>query len=112
MVVVSLTAIDSSRQGLFEYFPVCPLVRFPLNLDRLVPAPLVIDEFLVLRFAGIKLGELIALVVGCNVKGRLRFLATDDKGTLDNGVIFDAVNRGAAKDVLAGTLEAGEKSAY
>lgn len=83
-----------------------------MNLDRLVPAPLVIDEFLVLRFAGIKLGELIALVVGCNVKGRLRFLATDDKGTLDNGVIFDAVNRGAAKDVLAGTLEAGEKSAY
>lgn len=56
--------------SLLEYFSVRPLICLPLNLDRLVPAPLVIYEFLVFGFAGIKLGELVALVIGCDVKCR------------------------------------------
>ena len=31
---------------------------------------------------------------------------------MDNGIILDTVDRGAAKDVLAGTFEAGKESPY
>ena len=98
-------------KSLFENFPVRPLICFPLDHDRLIPAPLVIDEFSVFGFAGIKLSDFVALVIWCDVKGRCSFLATDDKGSLDNRVILASVDRSAAKDVLAGTFETGEKSA-
>ena len=99
------------NKSLLENFPVRPLICFPLDHDRLIPAPLVIDKFSVFGFAGIKLSEFVALVIWCDVKGRYSFLATDDKGSLDNRVILDAVDRGAAKDVLAGTFETGKESA-
>lgn len=107
-----MTALDPREKNLFKYFSVRPLIFLPLTLDRLIPAPLIIDKFPIFGFAGIKLGKFVALVVGCDVKGRQSLLATDDEGTLNNGIIFDAVNRGAAKDVLAGPFEAGEKSTY
>ena len=65
----SSTLIDSSN-GLLEYFPVSPLVFLPLNLNGLIPAPLVVDEFLVFGFAGIKLGEFVAFIIGRDIKGR------------------------------------------
>ena len=66
----SRTAFDTDFDRSLEHFPVRPLVRLPLNLNWLIPAPLVIDEFLVFCFTGIKLGELVALVIRCDVKGR------------------------------------------
>ena len=64
------TAIQLSNESLLKYFSVRPLVRLALNRDRLVPAPLVIDEFFVFGFARIKLSEFVALVVGCDIKSR------------------------------------------
>ena len=61
---------EISNKGLLEYFPIRPLIRLPLKLDRLVPAPLVVNEFLIFGFAGIKLSELVALIVRCDIKGR------------------------------------------
>ena len=61
---------ESSNRSLLEHFPVRPLICLPFKLDRLVPAPLVADEFLIFGFGGIKLSELVALVVRCDIKGR------------------------------------------
>ena len=100
------------NKGLLKDFTVRPLICLPLNLDRLIPAPLVIDKFSVFGLIEIKLVELIALVVGRDIKGRKGILPTDDKGTLNDRVIFNAVDRGAAKDVFPRTFEAGEESTW
>ena len=66
----SRTTYYSNNDRLLEHFPVRPLVRLSFDLDRLIPAPLVVDEVLVFCFTGIKFGELVALVIRCDVKGR------------------------------------------
>ena len=96
---------------LLKDFAICPLVMLPSNFDRLVPTPLVIDEFLGLWFARVKLGEFVAIIIRCDVKSWLCLLAADDECTLNNGIVFDAVDGGGAKDVFAGSFQAGEETA-
>ena len=73
---------------------------------------MIIQKLLILRLTGIKLREFIALVIGCYVESWLGFLAADDEGALDDGVVFLAVDGRGAEDVFAGGFEAGEEAAY
>lgn len=77
-----------------------------VNNDGLVPRPLSLDVGAVLRVGGVKLLKVVALVVGSDVEDGLVVIATDDKGTLNDGVVVLAKDGGAAKEVLAGTLQA------
>ena len=95
---------------LLEHLSIRPFVGLAFDLNWLVPAPLVIDKLFVLRLTGVKLRELVALVIGCDIEGRLFLLAPDDEGTLNDGVVLDAVYGRAAKDVFSGGLETGEET--
>ena len=59
---------------------------------------------------GIQLRELVALEVWSDVEGRGCVLATDDKGTLDDGIVGFAVDGGGAEDVFAGGFETGKEA--
>ncbi len=95
---------------LLEHLTIRPLIGLPPLFNRLVPAPLVLHELLVLLLLRVQLGEAIALVVWGNVKCGLFFLTTDDEGTADDAIVSLAVDGGAAEDVFAGGFEAGEKT--
>ncbi len=97
--------------SLLKDLPIRPLILFALHLDRLIPAPLVLDKGLVFLFARVQLCERVALVVWGDVESGLLLLAADDECTLDDGVVGFAVDGGAAEDVFAGAFEAGEEAA-
>ena len=80
-------------------------VLLAVDDNGLVPRPLSLDVGTVLRLAGVELGELVALVVGSDVKDGQVVLAADDKGTLNDGVVVDTVDGGAAEEVLARSLQ-------
>ena len=80
-------------------------VLLAVDNGRLVPGPLGLDESAILRVLGVELGELVALIIGSDVEDGLPVIATDDEGTLDDGVVVLAVDGGAAEEVLAGSLE-------
>lgn len=86
-------------------------VLLAVGNDRLVPSPHRLDESTVLRLGGVELLEAVALPVGGDVEDGLVLLATDNESTLDNRVVVLAVDGGAAKDVLARSLEAGVEAA-
>lgn len=95
---------------LLEDLSVGPWVLLAVDDKGLLPRPLLVDELLVLRLGGIKLGELVALVVRSDIEARESILATDDKRTLDDGVVVSAVHGSTSKDVLAGSLKTSEES--
>ncbi len=103
---------DQQRLKLFllKDLPVRPLILLTIHFNRLVPAPLVLDERLVLLLARVELREGIALVVRGDVEGGLLLLAADDECPLDDGFVGFAVDRSAAEDVFAGAFEAGEEA--
>lgn len=80
-------------------------VLLAVNNDGLVPRPLSLNKCTVLRLGRVKLGELVALVVGSDVEDRDVVLATDDESTLNDGVVVGSVDGGASEEVLAGALE-------
>lgn len=82
-------------------------VLLAVDDNGLLPKPLGLEVLLVLRLGGVKLGEAVALVIGSDIEDREVVLATNDEGTLNDGVVALAVDRGAAKEVLARTLQAG-----
>jgi hypothetical protein len=112
----SLSAVHSAKPvlkkitHLLKHLPIRPFTSLPLNFNRLIPAPLVLEKFLILLLAGVKLGELVALVVGGDVKRWHGFVAADEEGTSDDGVVADAVDGGSAEDVFAGGFETGEET--
>ena len=106
----SLPLRFNSGLNLFEDLPVCPFVGLPLHGDWLIPAPHVFNKLFVLLFLGIKLCELIALVIGSYVESRGCFLTADDKGAFNNGVITFAINRGGAENVFTGSFETSEEA--
>ena len=67
---------------------------------------IVVDKLLVRGFGWVELGELVALVVWSHVESWESLLATDDEGTLDNGVVVLSVDGSTAEDVLARALQA------
>ena len=71
---------------------------------------MIIHKLLILRLTGIELRKFEALVIGCYVEGWLGLLAADDKGALDDGVVFLAVNGRGTEDIFAGGFEAGEEA--
>jgi hypothetical protein len=77
----------SDNLNLLEDLAISPWVILSVNSNRLLPGPLLVDELLVLWLGGIELGELIALVVRCDIESWQSLLATDDESTLNNGVI-------------------------
>lgn len=80
-------------------------VLLAVDGDGLVPRPLSLNVGAVLRLGGVKLDELVALVVGSDVEDREVLLATDDESTLDNGVVVGTVDGGTAEEVLARSLQ-------
>ena len=86
-------------------------VLLAINHNRLFPRPLIIDKLLILRLAGIQFLEFVAFVIRRYVEGWLGFLAADDEGTLDDGVVFLAVDGRGTEDVFAGGFESGEETA-
>ena len=98
--------------SLLKDLAVGPFVLLPVNLDRLIPSPHILNKFHVLGITGVQLCELVALVVRRNVECRFGFFATDQKGTFDDGIIGFSVNRGSAEDVFTGRFKAGEESSY
>ena len=58
---------SSNDHRLLEDLAVSPLVGLAVDLNGLVPGPLIIDVLLVL--GRVELGEVVALVVGGNVDG-------------------------------------------
>jgi hypothetical protein len=97
---------------LLEHLPIRPLVRLAINLNRLIPAPLVLDEFLVLRLGWVELGELVTLEVGGDVEGGEGLVSAHEEGTADDGVVAAAVDGGGAEEVFAGGFETVEESAW
>ena len=97
---------------LLEDLAICPIVLLALDVDRLVPAPLILNELLVRGLVGIKLDELVALPVRRDIKGRNGFLTTDHEGAADDGVVGLAVNAGGAEEVFARRFETGEETTY
>lgn len=80
-------------------------VLLAVDGDGLVPRPLGLNVGTVLRLGGVKLGELVALIVGSDVEDREVLLASDDESTLNDGVVVGAVDGGAAEEVLARALQ-------
>lgn len=113
MVITSLLNIlcGTTSPRLLKDLPIRPLVRFTLDLNRLIPAPLVLEVRLVLVLVVIQLGEFVALVIGGNVEGWESFVATDEEDTLDDGVVARAIDGGGAEEVLAGAFESVEETA-
>lgn len=107
----ALCALTPNHQ-LLEHFPIRVRVFLAVNNNRLIPRPLIVNKLLILRLTGIKLCEFVALVIGCYVKGWLGFLATDDEGAFDDGVILFAVNGRGTEDVFARGFEAGEEATF
>ena len=87
-------------------------VFLAVNNNRLIPRPLIIHKLLILRLTRIELREFIALVIRCYVEGWLGFLAADDEGALDDGVILFAIDGRGTEDIFAGGFEAGEEAAW
>lgn len=101
---------SQQAKHLLEDLAVSPLVGLSVDLDGLVPRPLVVDKLLVLGVLGVELGELVALIVGSDIEGGDSLLATDDESTLEDGVVALAVDGSTTEDVLAASLETGEET--
>lgn len=97
---------------LLKHLPIRVGVFLAINHNRLLPRPLIIHKLLILRLAGIQFLEFVALVIRRYVEGWLGFLAADDEGALDNGVVFLAIDGRGTEDVFAGGFESGEESAW
>ena len=63
--------------NLLKDLTIGPWICLPVDLDRLIPCPHILNKFFVLGITRVQLRELIALVVRRDVECRLRFLATD-----------------------------------
>ncbi len=103
--------MNRNNTHLFEHLAVRPLILLSLDLNRLIPAPLVLQELLVFCLCRVKLGELVALIVWSHIKGRVSFIATDEEGALDDRIVADTVDRGSPKEILAGCFETIEETA-
>ena len=57
---------------LLENFAISPVVLLAVDIDRLVPRPLVLEELLVFSLAGVELDELVAFPVRSDVKSGQR----------------------------------------
>ena len=95
---------------LLEDLAIRPIVLLAVDVDGLVPAPLVLDEFLIGGLVGIELCELVALPVRRDIEGGNSFVTTDHKGTANDGIIGFAVDTGGAEKVFAGRFETGEET--
>jgi hypothetical protein len=100
----------SDNLNLLEDLAISPWVILSVNSNRLLPGPLLVDELLVLRFGVVKFGELVALIVWCDIESWQSLLATDDKSTLDDRVICDPVNGSTSEDILARSLKTSEEA--
>ena len=95
-------AEQSVVSSLLEHLPVSPIVLLAIgSLNRLVPCPHVLEELLVGGLVRVEFGELVALPVRRDVKGRHCFLAAHYERTPDDGVVGRAIDAGGAEEVLA-----------
>ena len=100
-----------SPKTLLENFSICPRILLAVYSNRLIPAPLIVDVFAVRLPRWVQLRERVAFVIGSDIKGGLRFLATDDESPLNYRVVGLAVYRGTAKYVFSRGFEASEEAA-
>lgn len=84
--------LTSESATLLEDLAIRPIIGLALNVDRLVPGPLVIEKLLVLSLGGVKLGELVALPVGGDIEGGNSLVTTNQEGTLDDRVVGLAID--------------------
>src|SRR5882757_4164130 len=87
--------------NLLEDLAISPGVFLSTDSDWLLPGPLQFDKVLILGLGVVEFGELIALIVWCNVERCRRFLTTDDESTLNDRVICDTVNGSTSEDIFA-----------
>ena len=95
---------------LLEDLAVGPLVGLAVDLNGLVPRPLVLDEGLILGLGGVELGELVGFPVGGDIEGGERLLTTDQEGTTDDAVVGLAIDGASSEEVLARSLETCEET--
>ena len=98
------------HSALLEDLAIGPLVCLALDLDGLVPRPLVLHESLVLGLAGVKLGEFIALKVWGDIEGSEGVVTTDHEGALDDRVVGNTEHGGCAEEILSGRLETSKEA--
>lgn len=97
-------------QNLLKNLAIRPLEFLALDLDRFVPSPHIVDKVTVFLGGGIELGELVALVVGRDVEGRLSFLTSNHESAADDGVVGVTEDGSSAEYVFAGGFKAGEEA--
>lgn len=100
----------SLSNDLLEDLSVSPWVLLAVNDKWLLPGPLLVDELSVLWLAGVKLGELVALIVRGDIESWESLLTTDDESTLDDAVVGGTVDGSTSEDVLAGSLKTSEET--
>lgn len=100
----------SFHSPLLKHLPIRPIIFLPVHLNRLIPAPLIIDIFLILR--RVELLKLVRFVVGGDIEGWCRGVAADEEDTLDDGVVTCAEDGESPEEVLARGFKAGEETAY
>lgn len=96
--------------NLLEDLAVGELHGLAVDDDGLVPGPHVVDELAVLGLGGVELGEFVGLDIGGDFEGGGGLLATDNEGTLDDGVVGLAEDGTGTEDVLAAALETSEEA--
>jgi hypothetical protein len=99
-------------ERLFEHLAISPLIRLAVDLNRLVPRPLVFDECLIFRLAGIELGKGIALIIWGDIESWQCLLSTDQESTLDNAIIGNSKDGSSTKDVFTRSFEASKETTY
>lgn len=109
-IVPAKERVDVRKENLLEDFPVSPLVGLPVGLDRLVPSPLVLHELAIFLDAGVKLDELVALIVRRDIEGGYSFVATGYESASDDRIPSHAVHGQAAEEVFARSFETGEET--
>ena len=95
---------------LLEDLAVSPVILLAIDLDWLVPRPLVLNESLVLGLAGVQLGEFVAFPVGSDIESGKSLVTSNQEGTLDDGVVGNAVDRGSSEEILARCFETSKET--
>lgn len=98
------------RSHLLEDLAISPLIGLTIDLDWLVPRPLVIYELTVRLLSVVEFSKLVALKVRCDIESRKGLLAANEESALEYAVVADAVHGDGAKEVFAGGLKACEET--
>jgi len=81
-----------------------------MDRDGGILAPLVLHELPVFLLTRIQLSEAVALPIWSYIKRRHGILATDQKRSLNDGVVALAIDGRSPEDVFAGCIKASKET--